>query len=60
MAVRHVFDSWQLLERVSIQRCRASKESGPDGNVRLGDVANYSFVYPNFMINRSVAQWMQC
>jgi hypothetical protein len=42
----------QLLERVSIQSCRAAKEDEPDCNVRVGSIANYVFVYPNFMINR--------
>lgn len=39
----------KLLERVSIQSCGAAKESGL---VRVGNVATYAFVYPNFMINR--------
>lgn len=46
--------STSLLERVSIQSCGAAKESGL---VRVGNVATYAFVYPNFMINR-YGPWM--
>lgn len=46
----------QIFEKVSIQRC----EGGPpdkDGFDRLGSKALYAFVYPNFMINRSVGTY---
>lgn len=49
--------STNLLERVSIQSCRAAKEDEPDCNVRVGSIANYAFVYPNFMINM-YGPWM--
>ena len=47
-----VLDFVQLLERVSIQSCRAAKQDDASGNLRVGSIANYAFVYPNFMINR--------
>ncbi|XP_057980603.1 choline monooxygenase, chloroplastic isoform X2 [Malania oleifera] len=45
-----------IFEKVSIQSCDGSMESGDDFD-RLGSKALYAFIYPNFMINR-YGPWM--
>ncbi|GAV59711.1 Rieske domain-containing protein/Ring_hydroxyl_A domain-containing protein [Cephalotus follicularis] len=49
--------STSVFEKVSIQRCEGGSMQTEDDIDRLGSKALYTFIYPNFMINR-YGPWM--